>query len=115
MPVRSTFIAASNVGYPGKTKTLFVAGKMDTSVATGNPRVNPKGIIALVVAAWLNISIPMIKIAIANVHGWFVVMPLRAPFIAASLCAMNVLLIHTTPNTLIIADAIELNKLAFTT
>src|SRR6478672_2399540 len=27
---------------------------------------------------------------------------------------MNVLLIHTTPNTLIIAEAIELNKLAFT-
>ena len=41
-------------------------------------------------------------------------MPLNASFIVASLWAMNVLLIHTTPNTLIIADAIELNKLAFT-
>src|SRR4029078_13565968 len=32
----------------------------------------------------------------------------------ASLCAMNVLLIHTTPNTLSIAEAIDSNRLAFT-
>src|SRR6516162_11702022 len=57
---------------------------------------------------------PMIKTENANVHGYARVIPPNASLMAASLCAMNVLLIQTTPNTLINADAMEVNKLAFT-
>src|SRR5215467_1181148 len=84
------------------------------SVGAFNPSVIPNGIIAFAVALWLNMRMPMIKTENANVHGYELVIPPNACLMASSLCAMKVLLIHTTPNTLINADAMEVNKLAFT-
>ena len=69
LPVLSKLIAAKRVGYPGKTKSLFTAGKMAISAGLATPKVIPYGIIALAVAAWLNIKIPSKKTAMENVHG----------------------------------------------
>ena len=62
-------MAASNVGYPGKKKKLLTAGNMAISDPAGSPSVNPSGIMALVVAPWLNMSMPMMNTAMVNTHG----------------------------------------------
>ena len=69
LPVLSKFMAANNVGYPGKTKSLFTAGNIAINADGGSPSAIPNGIIVLVVAAWLNIKAPIIKTAMEKVHG----------------------------------------------
>lgn len=51
LPVRSKLMAAKRVGYPGKTKSLFTAGKMAINAGFATPKDIPNGIMVLVVAA----------------------------------------------------------------